>query len=176
MKEQQQINLTLLHIGIGFSIAFFPLLSKFYAILIVFTGFYFIVINKNKNNEVLYVIAYIAGSEVFLRTTFGNPFHEFGKYLMLFFTFFGFFYSGLPKVKNPYWLYLVLLIPSICLSLIFFDVDFRRKISFEILGPISLGVLALYNYKRKISHKLIKYSHKFLPGFLLQPSKLITTL
>ena len=100
MKSQQQINLTLLHIVIGFLIAFHLPLSKFYAVLIVLVGFYFVVKNKNKNNEILYVIAYIAGSEVFLRTTFGNPFHEFGKYMMLFFTFLGFFIPVFQKLKT----------------------------------------------------------------------------
>ena len=151
MEKRQYLKLTLLHIFIGSLIAFQTSLSKLYAVLIFLTGIYIVVKNKNKNNEILYVIAYIVGSEVFLRTTNGNPFHEFGKYLMLFFTFLGFFYTGLPKIKNPYWIYLLLLIPSVFLSFIYLDGDFRRKISFEILGPICMGFLALYNYKRKIS-------------------------
>ena len=65
MSDKQQINLTILHIVIGSLIAFHPTLSKIYSLLIVFTGFYIVVKNKNKNNEILYVIAYIAGSEVF---------------------------------------------------------------------------------------------------------------
>lgn len=155
MKDKLQINLTLLHIAIGTLIAFFMPLSKVYALVIVLIGFYFVVKNKNKNNEILYVIAYLAGSEVFFRATEANPFHEFGKYLMLFFTFLGFFYSGFPKIKNPYWVYLLLLLPSICLSFMCLDGDFRRKISFEVLGPICLGVLALYTYKREISSNQI---------------------
>ena len=151
MKEKHQINLTLLHIGIGFLIAFHPPLSKVYVLLILFMGFYIVVKNKNKNNEILYVIAYIAGNEVFLRTTHGNIFGEFGKYMMLFFSLLGFFYTGFPKIKNPYWIYLALLLPSVFLSFMYLNGDFRRKIFFEILGPISLGILALYTYKKKIS-------------------------
>ncbi len=156
MNDKQQLNLTLLHIGIGSLIAFHLPLSKIYAILIVLVGFYIVVKNKNKNNEILYVIAYVAGSEVFLRTTYGNPIHEFGKYFMLFFTFLGFYYSGFPKFKNPYWIYLLVLLPSVFLSFMYLDGNFRRKISFEILGPICLGFLALYTYKRKISANQIK--------------------
>ncbi len=155
MNEKNQIYLTLLHIGIGGLVAFNPSLSRIYVLLVFLTGFYIVVKNKNKNNEILYVIAYIAGSEVFFRTTNGNPFHELGKYSMLFFTFLGFFYSGLPKIKNPYWIYLVLLLPSLFLSFMYLDGDFRRKIFFEILGPICLGILALYSYRRKISPKQI---------------------
>lgn len=156
MSEKQQINLTLLHIGIGCLIAFHPPLSKIYSLLILLTGFYIVVKNKNKNNEILYVIAYIAGSEVFFRTTYGNWIHELGKYSMLFFAFFGFYYNGFPKIKNPYWIYLLLLIPSILMSLMYLNGDLRIKIGFEILGPISMGVLALYTYKRKISVTQLK--------------------
>jgi hypothetical protein len=155
MKERLQINLTLLHIAIGCLIAFYSPISKIYMLLIVLAGFYFVVKNKNKNNEILYVIAYIAGSEVFFRTTNVNTFYEAGKYLMLFFTLLGFFYSGFPKVKNPYWIYLLLLLPAVFISFMYLDGDFRRKIFFEILGPVCMGVLALYNYKRKISTKEI---------------------
>lgn len=155
MKEKYLINLTLLHIGIGSLIAFHPPLSKIYVLLIILIGFYIVVKNNNKNNEILYVIAYIAGSEVFIRTTNGNLFHEFGKYSILLFAFLGFVYNGFPKIKNPYWIYLALLLPSVFLSFMYLDGDFRKKISFEILGPICLGVLALYTYKRKISAKEI---------------------
>jgi hypothetical protein len=156
MTERQQIKLTLLHIGIGSLIAFHLPLSKIYSLLIVIVGFYIVVKNKNKNNEILYVIAYIAGSEVFLRTTYGNHFYELGKYLMLFFTFLGFFYSGFLKIKNPYFIYLVVLLPSVFLSFMYMTDDVRKTISIEILGPICLGVLALYTYKRQISAKQIK--------------------
>jgi hypothetical protein len=155
MKERLQINLTLFHIAIGSLMAFYSPLSKIYMLLIPLIGFYIVVKSKNKNNEILYVIAYIAGSEVFFRTTNVNTFYEAGKYLMLFFTFLGFFYDGFPKVKNPYWVYLLLLLPAVFVSFMYLNGDFRRKISFEILGPICMGFLALYNYKRKISAKEI---------------------
>jgi hypothetical protein len=162
MQQRNYIKLTLLHVGIGLLLAFYPPLSKIYGILIVLTGIYFVVKNQNKNNEVLYVIAYIAGSEVFLRTTFGNPVHEFGKYLMLFFTVLGFVYSGLPKFRNPYWIYLLLLLPAVFLSFLYINDDLRRKISFELLGPICMGILALYNYKRAITSIEIKRILNFL--------------
>lgn len=151
MKERHLISVTLLHIGIGLLLAFYPSLTKIYALLIFLVGFYIVVKNKNNNNQILFVMAYIAGSEVLLRTAIGNPLHEFGKYSMLFFTCLGFCYNGFPKIRNPYWAYLLLLLPTIYLSFMYLDGDYRRKISFEILGPICLGVLALYTYKRKIS-------------------------
>ncbi len=151
MNETQYIKLTLLHVCIGSLIAFYPPFSKIYAALIVVTSIYIVVKNRNENNEVLYAIAYIAGSEVFLRMHHATAFYEFGKYLMLLFTFLGFYYSGLPKIKSPFWIYLIMLVPAVILSFMFIESDVRKKIFFEILGPFCLGVLALYNYKRKIT-------------------------
>lgn len=156
MSQRNQVYLILLHIGLGVLIAKLPFFSKFYAILIFLAGLYVVVKNKNRNNEILYVIAYIAGSEVLLRTTNGGFFYEYGKYLMLFFTFLGFLLSGLPKIKNPYWFFLLLLLPSIFISFHFLENDYRRKISFEILGPICLGFLSVYNYNKSLSLKEIK--------------------
>ncbi|MCA6421519.1 MAG: O-antigen ligase family protein [Flavobacterium sp.] len=102
---------------------------------------------------------------------------------MLFFAFLGFVYNGFPKIKNPYWIYLIVLLPSVFLSFLFLDGDLKRKIFFEILGPICLGVLALYTYGRKISAReitiilnaialpilascaylILRYSHNFYP-------------
>lgn len=151
MIEKNLIKLVLFHISIGALIAFCPFFSKVYAILIILIGFWVVIKSKNKNDEVLYVIAYIVGSEVFLRTTFGNPCHEYGKYFMLSFTLLGFFYKGIPKFRNPYWFYLTLILPAIFISTLTLTEGLRIKILYEILGPICLGVLALYTYKREIS-------------------------
>ena len=85
MTEKNIIKLVILHIGIGLLIAFFPFLAKIYAAIIVIIGIFFVVKNKNQNNEVLYVSAYLVGSEVFLRTTGGSPCYEYAKYFMLLF-------------------------------------------------------------------------------------------
>lgn len=156
MGDKQQINLILLHIGIGALIAYHPPLSKIYSLLVFLVGLYIVVKNKNQNHEILYIIAYIAGSEVFFRATHGTGIQEFGKYSILFFSFLGFCYNGFPKIKNPYYIYLLLLLPSIVMSLIYLKGDLRTRISFEVLGPICVGILALYTYKRSISVSQIK--------------------
>lgn len=151
MKENDIIKLIILHLGIGILIAFFPIFSKVYAYLIILVGIYFVVKNKNENNEVLYAMAYVIGSEVFLRATKAPPCHEYGKYFMLLFSCLGFFYSGIPKKMNPYWLFLLFLIPSIFISGQTFDAYMRHKVSFDLLGPFALGICAIYTYQRKIS-------------------------
>lgn len=155
MSDKNYIKLIAGHLAIGVLIFFFPFFAKIYAIGIVVIGMYFVLKNKNKHHEVLYAAAYIAGSEVFLRTTFGNPFHEYGKYFVLLFILLGIFYSGIPKKINPYWLYLLFLIPSILIAVNQLNFEIRKKIIFDILGPITLGVCALYTYKRKITAREI---------------------
>lgn len=152
MKEQTYIKFILSHIFIGFLVFLFPVLAKIYWLSIIIIGLYFVVKNKNKNNEVLLVAAYIAGAEVFLRTTFGTPFYEFGKYFIIFFVGLGTFYDGIPKIKNPYWIYLILLLPSIIIGITTIEIDIRKKLLFDILGPLCLGICAIYTYRKKVSN------------------------
>ena len=153
MTDKDYIKLILGHVGIGVLIAFFPLLAKVYALLIVGVGLYFVIKNKNQNHEVLYVAAYIVGSEVFLRTTQGNPFHEYGRYFVLFFIALGFYYSGFSKKAYPYWAFLLFLIPSVFIALDSLNLDIRKKIFFDLLGPVCLGIASLYTYKRAITRR-----------------------
>ena len=151
MKEQTYIRLIFSHVFIGFLIFLYPFLAKLYCVLIVILGFYFVLKNKNKNNEVLLASSYVAGAEVFLRTTFGTPMYEFGKYFIIIFVALSVIINGIPKIKNPYWLYLLLLVPSVLISINSIEIDVRKKILFDILGPVCLGICSIYTYKRKIS-------------------------
>ena len=151
MTDKNIIKLLLLHIGIGILIAILPFFSKIYTILIVLIGVYFVIKNQNKNSEVLYAISYLVGSEVFLRTTDGSLSYELGKYFMLLFSVLGIYFSGITEKRNPYWIFLLLLLPGILISIESLQGDFKKKILFEVLGPLCLGVCALYTYKRKIT-------------------------
>jgi hypothetical protein len=151
MRDKNYINLILAHLGIGVLIFFFPFFAKIYAGAIVATGLYYVISNKNKGNEALYAAAYILGSEVFLRATSGNPFHEYGKYFVLLFVVLGILYDSIPKKTNPYWIYLLLLIPGIIMSIVNIKLGMRSSILFNISGPICLGICSLYTYKRKIT-------------------------
>lgn len=155
MTDKDYFKLIIGHLGIGILISIFPFLAKVYALLIVVVGLYFVIKNKNKNHEVLYVAAYLVGSEVFLRTTQGNPFHEYGRYFVMLFIFLGLYYSGFSKKAYPYWAFLLCLIPSIFIAINHLDSDVRKKIFFDILGPVSLGICALYTYNRTISRREI---------------------
>jgi len=144
----------LLHFGIGALIAFFPVLAKMYSVLIILFGLYFVIKNKNRNHEVLYVVAYLVGSEVFLRSNHGIS-YEFAKYFMLLFLILGMFYNGISKKAYPYFIFLLLLLPGILISFFTLESDIRRKVVFDISGPICLAVCSLYTYKKKITFRKI---------------------
>ncbi|MCX6171343.1 MAG: O-antigen ligase family protein [Flavobacterium sp.] len=152
MKERKYITLILLHALIGIILYFFKSLSIVYAISIPAIGLYYIVKNQNKNNEVLFVSAYIVGSEVFLRMTGGSLLYESAKYEVMIFLALGMFYSGFSKNAIPYWIYLLLLLPGVFIAVetLNLETNLRKAIAFNISGPICLGIASIYCYNRKI--------------------------
>ena len=152
MKDKNYILLVVAHALIGLIIYSFPAFSKIYAILILFVGLYFVIKNRNINNEVLFVSAYIVGSEVFLRMTGGNILYEFSKYSIMIFLVLGMYYSGFSKNAIPFWIYLILLFPGIIVATETLNLksDLRNALSFNISGPACLGISAIYAYNRKI--------------------------
>lgn len=155
MKKEEilYLNLILFHVGIGFLVFLFPFVSKIYGYAIFIFGAFYIIKKQNKNNEALITAAYVVGSEVFLRMTGGNPLYEISKYGVIVFIFIGMYFSGFSKSAIPYWLFLLLLVPSVVLStfVLNFDTNMRSTIAFNISGPVCLGVASLYTFRRKIS-------------------------
>ena len=116
MKERKYILLILLHVVIAVLIFLVRPLSVVYAICIPAVGLYYVMKSQNRNNEVLFVAAYIVGSEVLLRMTEGNPVYEFSKYGVMIFILIGIYYSGISKHAIAYWIFLLLLVPGIVIA------------------------------------------------------------
>jgi O-antigen ligase len=152
------INLILIHIGIAFTIFYIPLLSKFFALLLAILGTYYIIKNNNSNNEVLYVSAYLVGIEVFLRMTGGNLNNEYVKTLVSLFMLLGFVLSGFSKNSIVYWFYFLFLIPGLLITMGSqeIDLEIRKAITFNISGPVCLGLSAIYCYQRAITYKQLQ--------------------
>lgn len=146
------LNLILLHVGIGFVIFLVPFLAKIYGYFIFIFGAFYIIKKQNKNNEALIAAAYVVGSEVFLRMTGGNPLYEISKYGVIAYIFLGMYFSGFSKGATPYWIFLLLLIPSVVLTtfVLNFETEMRNTIAFNISGPVCLGIASIYTFRRKI--------------------------
>lgn len=153
MMKGNYFSLILFHIALAVVVFFAPFISKIYSVLILVFGLIYIVKNKNRNNEFLYVGAYLVGSEVFLRMTEGNSFHELTKYTIIIFSVLGMYYSGVAKGSYMFSLFLFLLVPGVFVATetLNFNTDIRKAIMFNLSGPICLGFSAIYCYKRKIT-------------------------
>ena len=145
----------LVHVIIALMVFVLPFLSMLYALLIPVVGLFVVFRSKNKNNEVLYVSAYLIGVEVFLRMTGGNFSNEYVKMLVVFFMLTGMFYSTVSTKSFVYFFYLLLLIPGIFVSVSTADlnIDIKKALVFNLSGPVCLAVSSIYMFKRKILFK-----------------------
>ena len=120
-------------------------------------GLAYVIINKNKNHEVLQMAGYCIGSEVLLRMTYGFLNYEFIKYCIIILAGLGIFFDGFSKRSLPYWIYLLALVPSL-----FFENDLNNLtkhtlngIVFDLSGPVCLGAIAIYTFDKKISWRAL---------------------
>lgn len=152
-KDKNYLFLILVHLLLGVVIFNFPIVSKVYGYLILIVGILVLLKTRNKNDEVLYICAYIVGSEVFLRMTNGNPNHEFAKYSLVFFFLIGYVYSGFSKMSLPYLFFIIALLPGIIVAneTLDFGNEFRKKISFNLSGSLCLAIAAMHTFGRKVS-------------------------
>ena len=109
--------------------------------------------NSKKPLVFLYACAYVTGIEVLLRMTGGAILYEACKYLVIIFSVCGIFSKGVNSKSIIYIFYLLLLIPSVYLSL--YEVDYglnvRKAIAFNLSGPYCLGIAAIFIYGLKIN-------------------------
>lgn len=160
MKSEtlQYLKFVIIHLLIGLAIFLVPPISKVYAIAIILVGFRYVILRKNANNEALYVAAYIVGAEVFLRMTQGNIFEQYAKYGVMGILIIGMFFRGFSKNAIMYWIFGLLLLPGIIYGFftLNFETDIRKAITFNIIGPITLTVSAIYCYQRIVTFQQIK--------------------
>jgi hypothetical protein len=172
INNQKYLYFVLIHIGLGVLFFLFKNISVLYGLLINVFGLLLVLKTQNNNNQVLYVTAYIVGSEVVLRMTGGTILYEYAKYSVIFFMFIGMLFSGLSKNALLYWIFLLLLIPGIIVATftLDFNTDIRKTILFNISGPLCLGISSIYCFRRSIT---IEQLHNIMLCLLLP---IITTL
>lgn len=153
ISNKQYFYLILVHAVIGLLMYNNAIVPKLYGYSIILGGIWYIINSRNQSNEVLYATAYIVGSEIILRMTDGNPVYEFSKFGVMIFILIGIYYQGISQNAVPYWLFLLLLIPSVLLTSVQLNyaISLRKEISFNVSGPVCLGICALYTYNRKVT-------------------------
>jgi hypothetical protein len=150
-------QLIVIHLLLGLVLyAVEPFRRVYFFILVGYWMFSIIVaIPSKKTYTVLLACSYMIGAEVLLRTTGATIFYEISKYSVILFILMGIFYNGVKGSAWPYFLYLILLVPSILVASgkLGLELDFRSSIAFVLSGPVCLGMSALYFYGRKIKHQ-----------------------
>lgn len=151
------VFLVLLHLVIGVCVYYVPLFPKLYFVV---TSLYFLAKvlsapNHSKTMWVLFGCAYIAAAESLFRMTGGSFFYEFSKYYIILLILIGMFFKGISGNGYAYFIYLILLIPSVFVAstTLGVDLDFRKSIAFVLSGPICLGASALYCYEKRITQE-----------------------
>lgn len=124
----------------------------YYAIFLA-VGTYWVVKNNDSDFQVLTLMLYVTGLEVLFRMRSDGAMYDIGKYSIIYFCILSFGFIRINLKAWPYLLILLLFIPGIVLTVntLFFEIDVRKKIMFNLLGPISLVFASLYAYNKRIS-------------------------
>lgn len=127
-------------------------LSEVYAIIILIYGMFRIFNKKNADGSAHIMAGYVVGIEVLFRMNSGGFGYEFGKYAVMLFLVIGILVSE-KKKKIPF--LFVAFILAMLPSVIFADYptfEFERQmISFNLAGPVCLGISVIYFHKRRLS-------------------------
>lgn len=155
--DKHYLKILGLHVLLGLLIFSFRSFGDIYFYGLV-AYFFFKIISAKPNLkafEIIKACSYILGAEVILRMTGSGLFYESSKYLVIVFCVMGLFYRGFHFKAVPYLFYILLLIPGIYISLYLLDVsnDIRKAIAFNLSGPVTLGIAALFCYKIQLSKK-----------------------
>lgn len=142
--------LLLFNVVLAMSMLFNPKLSEVYSILIMFYGIYRIMAKKNQDGSAHVFAAYVVGVEVLFRMNSGGFSYEWGKYAVVVFLVLGILVGAKKKIPYIFIVLILLLIPSVMyVDFGSFDLS-RQMVSFNLSGPITLGVAGLYFYRRRV--------------------------
>lgn len=147
------LTIVLLHLFIGVLVFYVKPLAIVYSGLIFFGGLFFIIKNRDNNNEAIFWASYMVGAEVFFRMSKFVISHEFAKYTVLVFMFLAIYFKGVSRKGVPYAIFLLLLVPGFVIGVLSlsFEADVRKAIVFNMVGPVCLAVSSVYMAGKEFS-------------------------
>lgn len=153
---KNRLLLVILHLLSGFLMTV-SVIPKLVAVLIMIYAIIDIVASKNENNQAFLWTSYFVSAEVLLRMTGGALSWEMIKYITILFLFIGISVEKQSRgVPVMFWLYILLLLVGVAFSDIPADASLRKAVIFNLSGPITLGVSAMYFYNRTIEYHRFK--------------------
>lgn len=155
--KNRELTLIALHVLIGLVVFSFRPISVLINLLMIVVLFVYVFKSRHKTYAVLVACAYVASSDVFFRMTKGLVFYELHKYLLIMFVVIGMFFE-LAKTKGGiYLIYMFLLLIGIAFTEYDVVESVRKMVAFNLAGPISLGMIALFCYKKQLQlEKLVR--------------------
>lgn len=156
-NKNKELTLIALHVLIGLVVFSFRPISMLINLLMILVLLVYVFKAQHKTYAVLVSCAYVASSDVFFRMTKGLVFYELHKYLLIVFAIIGLFFELSKTRGGIYLIYMFLLLIGIAFTEYDVVESVRKMVAFNLSGPISLGVMALYCYKKKLPlQKLVK--------------------
>ncbi|WP_329805011.1 O-antigen ligase family protein [Flavobacterium facile] len=148
-----KITYLLIHVLLGVIIHFIGSFVFVYYAIFLTAGTYWVVKHNDRDFQALTLMLYVVGLEVLFRMKSGGSLYDIGKYSIIYFCILGFSFKRISLKAWPYFLILLLFIPGIVLTVntFFFEIDIRKKIMFNLLGPFSLVFASLYAYNKNIT-------------------------
>jgi len=140
---------------IGFSSSHVSKIAFLWAFFVFFAGMLYVTFTNNRHGMAHLLAGYIMATEVFYRMAWAGVPWEFAKYAILLLLINGMIFG---RNKHRYSLlivfYLLLHIPAIYLSFEYYGADtlqLKKRLFFNLLGPLVLGVSAMYFYRFKMT-------------------------
>jgi flagellar biogenesis protein FliO len=143
------------HVLLGLLVHFMGSIVFIYFALFLAVGTYWLVKNNDRDFQTLTLVLYVVGLEILFRMRSDGSLYDLGKYSVIYFCILSFGFIRINLKAWPYFLILLLFIPGIVLTVntFFFEIDVRKKIMFNLLGPFSLVIASLYTYNKSITLK-----------------------
>ncbi len=161
-----------IHALAGILFAFFPALTFFWQIGVLLLGMFDIISSRDSGGEAAWWAAYLAGMEVLLRMTGQYIFWEIAKYGVVLLLSTGLMVNA-RAVRSTYFIYFLLLLPSLLIANYADWGQARDMISFNLSGPLCLAVSGIYFYKSKLTGR---YLLELIRVFILPMICMITYL
>lgn len=156
-NNKQELLLIALHVLLGFVVFLFRPSSVVINLMMIIILLGYVFKSKHKTYAVLVACAYVSSSDVLFRMTKGLVFYELHKYLLIVFVLIGLMYEFSKTKGGVYIIYIFLLLIGIVFTEYTLVESVRKMVAFNLGGPISLGIVALFCYKKKIQlERLVK--------------------
>ncbi|CAN5522389.1 O-antigen ligase family protein [soil metagenome] len=159
-----------IHAVLSYISIYSPYIGMAWGVAIVAIGIYKTLKTRNQNNEAALFAAYFMSLEVVLRINKGSLSYEMGKYGVIILLLTGLFFEKRPHfLPRQFLTFIIVLLPAIFLVEMG-DIELERKaILFNLSGPFTLAVSAIYFYNRKFTkqdvYNILLYI--MLPAFSL---------